>query len=414
MTTESTDYHVAILMHESTAIPFEETIADLLTQFFVSARSYLHTSILVEGLHSTLDIASKKQRESVGQKRRPPEQAESLVLVDHNNYLKECVPTTAQFDHQSADVLITLCHGFGPENGIPAGLCFRCDGRGEGTFDTVVFAKPYGRRPNVVTLHSVIEPCKLAILLCCRGPDVLSDYLEHLRQLQPGREPLIFPDLLISYAQTIDVWCVEIYMVLLINILDSFIIDPESVYTDTSAAIIRILQIVKLFQDDHTGFWSFMQHVGCVTDTADEKDRQELAYPPRLGNTPTFRVYGRVCNYNLSHFPSLLLENFKAIRLVRRGNADHVDPIHTTYENVPDITLTDNHNDKIDRFLRRYQATRPPAPDPVSSPSSPASSLGTFPTPSTPSTPPTPRALTSQFYDLAHLSYALAQLKQLQ
>ena len=117
----TTKYRVAILTHQSTAIPFEETIADWLTQFVVDAGASLHTSILVEGLHATLDIEAKKSRKETGKRRQQPQQAQRLVLVNTEHYLKECVATTAQFQNQSADVVITLCHGFGPDDSITSG-----------------------------------------------------------------------------------------------------------------------------------------------------------------------------------------------------------------------------------------------------------------------------------------------------
>ena len=45
--------------HEATEIPFEETIADLLTQLFVSAGVSLHTSILVDDLESVPVVGEK-------------------------------------------------------------------------------------------------------------------------------------------------------------------------------------------------------------------------------------------------------------------------------------------------------------------------------------------------------------------
>ena len=76
--------------------------------------------------------------------------------------------------------------------------------------------------PDEPTLHNVIEHCKLAILLTCCDRGLLSDYLSGLSQVQP------FPDLLTCESETIDVWTVEIYMVLLMNILDSLLNIPDS------------------------------------------------------------------------------------------------------------------------------------------------------------------------------------------
>ena len=425
--THETDYHVAILSHESLTIPFEETIVGLLTQFCRSLSASLHTSILVEGMHApqseTTDTPPDNPQLIPGSKRprqpsespQPP-QPQPLVLVDYtrdyNHYLKELVPTTAHFERQSADVLIALCHGFGPEDGSSeAGLAFQCTHRPPaGGADIAVFARRQTHTQNV-TLHSVIQGCKLAMLLCCRGTDILAQYTHEL-QGSGAHKPLHFPDLLVCDTTTVETWSVEIYMVLLMNILNASDIDLDSFHDDTKAAIHRIMQIVRLFGDDHVSFWAFLQHVGCVTDVADEQDRQELDYPPSLSKVAEangglddsgnrlmfFRVYGRVCPYSMGHFPHTLLEDFKTITLVECGRSRQ--PQYTTCHNVPDITFTAQEPSRTDRYLRRYQ--RLTAPRPFSRASS-ASSLGPYPHVPTPPTP-----------SLAKMTQALAQLYLLQ
>jgi hypothetical protein len=82
-------YHVSILTHESTFLPFEETMTNLLTQFFVSNMMKLRTSILVEGLRvvhqsedkETPDLKTKRQR-TIDRFKMPKD---TLVLVDHKN-----------------------------------------------------------------------------------------------------------------------------------------------------------------------------------------------------------------------------------------------------------------------------------------------------------------------------------------
>ena len=433
---QETRYHLAILSHESVTIPFEETIVGLLTQFCRTRCASLHTSILVEGMPATLADTTEttpKRPATAGKRPRTPPQApqpQPLVLVDYKNYRKELVPTTAHFQGQSADVLIALCHGFGPgDGGTLAGLIFQCTYRNPtDSTDIAVFARPPQQMQNPVTLHKVLGGCKLALLLCCRGTDILNQY----KTSSTG----IIPDLLYCDTTTIDTWSVEIYMVLLINILESDAHDLDHFYEDTKGAIRRIMQIVKLFDDDHVGFWGYLQHVGCVTDVADEKDRQELEFPPDLimdhNPPPTFfRVFGRVCAYNMNHFPRNLLEDFRTITLVEKRGARR-----TTFREVPDITFTRTPFDKKDRYLRRYQQLtryRTPPETPVSRTPSAASSLGPYPslpTPETPRvwsddpypslpTPPTPPAYTAWPGDLdlephAKMTQALAQLYLLQ
>jgi len=152
-------------------------------------------------------------------------------------------------------------------------------------------------------------------------------------------------------------------MALFVNIMDStFPQNPSSVYPLFYKAIMRIFEIVKLFGDDHTKFWAFLQDVGCITDNASEKDRQQLPYPSaRLGDEPRFRVYGRVCLMRLAaKFPQRLLQQFKRIQLV-----SWLPPIDGAYQNavmdcttVDDITFTPSNNDKIDTFLKQYQESK--------------------------------------------------------
>jgi hypothetical protein len=121
------------------------------------------------------------------------------------------------------------------------------------------------------------------------------------------------------------------------------------------SAIEKIFQIVKLFKSDHIAFWSYLQHVGCVTDNADAKDRQEMPYPrARLGKFSRFRVYGQVCSYDSKDIASELLKDFKNIQLVH--HVEGTDRLTTMdYRSVADIRWPAGQGDKIDRFLKRYQ-----------------------------------------------------------
>jgi hypothetical protein len=297
------DYDVAILAHVSSEFPFETTEEDLLTQFFVGSQLRLHTSILVDAL-----------------------EARRVTLEDDGTYKKECVSSTAEFIGEQAQVVIALCHGSERGAHKTASLCFKCRNRGEASFADRVWAKllwkdrktkpvaltQNGAGEKAVTLHSVIENSNLAILLTCNGDVLLQDYV-----YSEEREGLKHPDLLIYNGGRLSTYTVEIYMALLVNIMDSWMF-VSNVYPSFLNAIMRIFEIVKLFGDDHTNFWAFLQDVGCVTDNASEKDRQQLAYPSaRLGDEPRFRVYGRVCLMTLgANFPQRLLQQFKRIQLV--------------------------------------------------------------------------------------------------
>jgi hypothetical protein len=286
ITSQDTRYHVAILTHESVKVPFEQTLVDMLTQLFVTSSAYLQTSILVEDLNPlthTGPTAKTAQQQ---------DKAQSIVLVNAPRYRKICVPSTEQFQRQAADVLFVQCHGFGDEENL-AGLDFRCGGREKTThIFTAVWAKPRrvhsaAGKSDSPSLHSVISGCRLVVMLSCCGPNILEEFLEDVceqasKMEQPPEFPP-FPDLLISYQEEINEWSVEIYMALFMNIFESYRgKDLDLIYNDTRDTIIRIMQIVKLFDDNHVAFWLFLEHIGIITYITDEKIRQELPFPKVL------------------------------------------------------------------------------------------------------------------------------------
>jgi hypothetical protein len=238
-------YQVVILTHLSTTLPFEQAIVDLLTQFFWTINTTLHTSIHVEGLKT--ELSHKRTRGKQFQKE-------------------------------------PRCHGV--HN--PVSLCFRCNGRDNGIPGTFVFAKKNDVRPNEPTLHIVIKNCKLTILLTCSVNSFLSDYLSTLDPNQPR------PDLLMCQGELINVWTVEIYMVLLMNILDSYFVvhDQDTIYYNIRESIIKIFQFVNLFED-----------ASKVPSTSSETVQQ--TFPLSLGCRNVFEEY-RVAKtvgtpHNLSH-----------------------------------------------------------------------------------------------------------------
>ena len=332
------DYDVAILAHVSSDFPYETTTEDLLTQFFVGSDVRLHTSILVDEL-----------------------KARRLTLVDEDTYKKECVGSTEDFIGQKAQVVIAQCHGCERGAYNSASLLFKCHTKPENSLRDHVFGKQITDTDGyewtidqdgyrAVTLHEVIEHSKLAILLTCNGDQLLQDYVYE------DRKDLPHPDVLIYNGQALRSVVVEIYMVLLVNILDSELNlkSGRDMYVQVREAIKRIFQIVKVFGDDHASFWAFLQHVGCVTDNADEKDRQELPYPAWQGDEPFFRVYGRVYANLTGDFPEATLQQFKCIQLVTWNEADGKNKV-IDCATVRDIIYRTSKNDKIYRFLKRYQ-----------------------------------------------------------
>jgi hypothetical protein len=179
-----------------------------------------------------------------------------LTLVDADFHKKECVQSTEAFTGQTSEVMFLQCHGIerNEEKQHPcSGLIFRCSRNKvtEMEMTKTVWTRPPLNMQEAVTLHEVVRGCQLAIALACTGNQLKEDYLK----VVGGKK---FPDMLICNTDEIHSDTIEIFTVLLINMLDSkmekYNPGPGEVYREVKEAIIRIFQIVQVFKDQPTEF----------------------------------------------------------------------------------------------------------------------------------------------------------------
>ena len=363
-------YPVTILTHEGGGPPpHEQTLSQLLTDFFTSAGVGVHTLVLAGDL----------KRES--DKRAGPHA--HLSLVESELHRKECVQTTQDMTNQFTQVMFLQCHGVAKRAGkYNAALNFACP---QNEVDIVsnstkfVFAWPTLNQMSAVSLHDVVGKCNLAIVLACNGDDVIADYVKAASRFDA------FPDMLVCNAPEMSNAAGEILTVLLLNIVDSNLGTERGgfqVYNTVRAAIVRIFQIVKLFGTDHDGFWGFLKQVGCVNDLCELKQGQQLPYPKRFdgGDRRLFRIpvstntYGEINMMKDKEvdIPQHVLEQFRALELVYRGRKRDGEEEHKieklNWSNVP--ALVPAADTCIDKYLREYVPSRapqfvpaPPAPE---------------------------------------------------
>lgn len=343
-------FGLTIFTHEAANFPFEQTIVELLTQFCVGVGAPLQTYILTEDL---------------GRFGHDGSDGNELTLVHEDHYKKVDVEKTKMFAGKRSEVVFMSCHGFGrgTEPATPAGLTFRCHhnnmNQHEGAKQTVWARDPGGDYDpkDKVTLHELVQNCRLAVVLGCHGDALIEDYLQ-----ARGRKDL-FPDMLICNG---DVWgaSMQIFMILLIHILDSEmnVAGPpadDAVYLAFRNAITKIFQIVKVFALDHLGFWTFLETIGCVTENYAEKYKQQMTYPSeRLGATPRFRIYGSVFTYEFGNCEYVVAQDLQKLELVTFSG--EAEPLRQNYKSVPSIRISDDTN--IDRYLRRWIRERTPVP----------------------------------------------------
>ena len=244
-------FPVTILTHEGGGPPpHEQALSQLLTDFFSSAGVGVHTLVLAGDLKRESD-------------KRPGPHAH-LTLVDSELHRKECVQTTRDMMNQFTQVMFLQCHGIARKDPYhKSALHFACPKNEVDAAinsNQVVFAWPTLHQMSAVSLHHIVGKCNLAIVLACNGDDVIEDYLKAASRLPS------FPDMLVCNAPEMSSATGEIFTLLLLNIVDSDLAkhphNPHEVYRAVKAAILRIFQIVKLFDTDHSGFWGFLKQVG--------------------------------------------------------------------------------------------------------------------------------------------------------
>jgi hypothetical protein len=334
-------FDVTIFTHESADLPFEQTVVELLTHFFVGIQAPLQTYILADNL-----AKFTPQMTPLGN---------YLTLVDEDNNKRVCVSSTKQFEFKKSQVIFISCHG---QNGRPAALSFHCSHNKtiEETDSQLVWANAHGRR-TAPALYDIIKGCNLAIVLSCCGDEIIHQYTQDYQQKQNS---LHFPDILVCNRPKLHSSTVEIFTVLLLNIMDSEItsIPPRQhvVYHTARTAITRIFQIVRLFSqpNDPAGFWDFLQSVGCITNNIEAKDIEQLRYPSqRLGDGikhPRYRIAGSSYAWPLEKHPTEIFSEFQALQLFYK---DDKLILVEDWNEVSDIELQSHRS--IDLFLYAYQ-----------------------------------------------------------
>ena len=342
-------FPVTILTHEGGGPPpHEQTLSQLLTDFFTSAGVGVHTMVFAGDLENSQD------------KRKGPHAHLTLVDVQPQRYC--------------------------------AALSFHCPQNevDKRKMTGAVFTWPSHSEVHKVSLHQIVRRCKLAIVLACSGDQVIEDYLKATRF-----EHEQFPDMLVCNAPEMSSATTEILSALLLNIVDSDLAmqprvagvaqprEAGEVYRAVRAAIVRIFQIVKLFDADHDGFWRFLKQVGCINDLTLLKQQQQLGYPRRLDDDghSRFRIPVSVNTYRddnligdkVHNIPQHVLEQFRALQLVCKRRPEELvgqkrkpgdDMIYReNWLSVDPLVPADGADKSIDRFLREYVHPPPAAED---------------------------------------------------
>jgi hypothetical protein len=256
------------------------------------------------------------------------------LILSREPYTKMIVNNTEMLKSVAADLMIVLGHGLKRINNQPSAVCFApCDAKFVSSSGCLwgsryrVERNQDGSRDKlpgtITTLADVTARSKLAIVLCCRGDQILQDFLSD--------GPTNFTDMLLCDKEYLDNQSFCIFFVLLVNLIDSFLefrpLRLNNVRMDEIVKwkIERIFQIVRKFGTTAEDFWDFLEKSGCVASLEAVKASQGL---PNIRENAEqyYRVLGMPWNFPLRFVSEdgteedtkqTILDDFKALKLVR-------------------------------------------------------------------------------------------------
>jgi hypothetical protein len=321
---------VAIVTHEDF---FGNFIEQYLAVFFKELRLELEIVSLLQDIQG--NEYTSTHPEEVSLSRKP--------------YTKKIVNKTERLKSVDVDLMIVLGHGKERDGMTPSAVCFAAADAKWFDSSMLLRASRYfveinadGSRDElpgtITTLADVTARSKLAIVLCCRGDEILQDFLSD--------GPTGFTDMLICDREDMDNQSFCIFFVLLVNLIDSDVSNrPLSEFQYTFGRrdvtidevvkrnIRRIFQIVRQFgtTDESSwwtaaeSFWDFLKKSGCVSSLATVKANQGLENS-REKTDQYYRVSGIPWNFalrsdskdsGLEYKNQTILDDFKALKLVR-------------------------------------------------------------------------------------------------
>jgi hypothetical protein len=262
------------------------------------------------------------------------------VSLSRKPYTKKIVNKTERLKSVDVDLMIVLGHGKERDEMAPSSVCFAAADAKWFDSSMLLRASRYfveinedGSRDElpgtITTLADVTVRSKLAIVLTCRGDQILQDFLSD--------GPTGFTDMLLCDKELMGTQSSCIFFVLLVNLIDSDVSNrPLSEFQYTfrrrdltidevvKRNIRRIFQIVREFGTAAESFWGFLEKSGCVSSLATVKASQGLENS-RVKAELYYRVSGIPWNFVL-RFDSgdrvedkkqAILDDFKALKLVR-------------------------------------------------------------------------------------------------
>ena len=257
-----------------------------------------------------------------------------LTLIS-TPYTKKIINSTEKLKSIAPELMIILCHGK-RKGTTPSGVCLCPEEMTILPANLLIFAsddythfKDDGSRDKLpstcVMLAEVTTQSKLAIVLCCRGDEILSDF--------KSTNPKNFTDMLVCDRPDLDNISFCIFYVLLFNLVDCDVrVRPApgqpqpKMHEVVKHNIRQIFKLISTHGKSAEEFWKFLENHDCVTDLEEVKQRQKFDHNRGDFIHGYFRVSGVAFNFEYSKLNTntgeseckkeTILQDFKALKLV--------------------------------------------------------------------------------------------------
>lgn len=376
-TDDSRFSNTIILTYDNHVGPLDNIVVDLTDYFWTISTETMHTYKYVK------DIASFNTTTN--------DYSDSATIVDTPLYKKTYVSRTEDMLGIKSNLMIIIAHGKGYQPNYPPCIQFfdQCQHGGLHYDDLILYADSQKMLHKSSTpMKLVTSDCDLLILFCCYSNQIVPLYLADLsRDVHKPRlpvddkgNPIHSPKrqkthhtaetrqtrqtqdvVFLDYNEQL-VLCGDIVMLLMISMADSdHNMHGLSPAQRVKPIILRIMQMVRLFDDDADSFWSFLEAVGCVVLLENVKEMQQQSN--YWQKNKYFRVGGHKLTIMMHDtLKKDLLAGLRSLTLVTWTSSAGVDDKLTSSvkgKNPPDIQFNapakDGSDKHVDEFLRNYQ-----------------------------------------------------------
>lgn len=298
-------------------------------------------------------------------------------LVPRENCRKTLVQQTSELKNIKCDLMVMLCHGNAGDHVTSPSMSFFDDRHdipfskkscAENALMLYAYKSKKGRQDGPfaeVSMSEVVDDTSLCLVMCCSACEIVQAHLasKNIDKRRPDSHEFFFFSDRHDGVQNkgISGYSIEILISWIINLVEAPQMYDSGVSVLWRRAIVRIMQTVKVFDDDKQGFFDFLCAVGLVEDLDEAAKKMQLPWRHANGKeTDRFRVGGHKLSWSKPEAIKALLHEFQTLTLVTVHGKAPGAKIKANSILTPafsdDILLSSQTG--IDTFLKEYKANK--------------------------------------------------------